>query len=85
MTRALTKYALTAGFAGTLAIASTASLAQAPVGPTLPPTGGPYGAYGPGPAYGYYPQTNGIYGGPSSDLFDYEGPNLGEQVQTPPN
>jgi hypothetical protein len=90
MTRVVIKYALAAGVVAALAATSTASMAQSPVGPTLPPAHGPYGdpyAYGPGPGYGYYyyPPTYGIYGGPPSNLFDYEGRNHGAQVRTPSN
>jgi hypothetical protein len=65
MARALTECALAAGVVGILAIASTASMAQAPIGPTLPSPngvyGGPYSEYGRGPAYGYDP--NAVYAG----------------------
>jgi hypothetical protein len=70
---------------GALAIASTASMAQVAV--EVGPPAGPYdgGFYGPSygyyaPYYGYSGPTSGIYGGPPSDLFDYEGPNHGAMI-----
>jgi hypothetical protein len=74
-----TKNALAAGFAAALAFVSTASMAQPPVDPTVPPASGPYD---PGAAYGDGPQINGPFGGPPGYLFDYEGPNHGAQVQS---
>jgi hypothetical protein len=86
MTRALTKCALAASIVGAFAVAGTAGIAQVavevgPPGYGYGVYGGPYGAYGPGAEYGYYPPTNGIYGGPTSNLFDYEGPNHGAMVR----
>jgi hypothetical protein len=77
--------------AGFLAMASSESVAQVGVGVDVGPYGVGVGTYGPyvggraspyygGPYYGgpgYYGGTHAIYGGPSSDLFSYEGPNRG--------
>jgi hypothetical protein len=72
--------------AGFLAMASSESVAQVGVGVDVGPDGVGVGAYGPyvgghaSPYYGgpgYYGGTHAIYGGPSSDLFSYEGPNRG--------
>jgi hypothetical protein len=83
MTHRLTTYF---AVAGTLAMASSASMAQGP-GVYADPYGvgpGTYGSYDGGPPYapgyyggGYYGGTHSIYGGPSGDLFSYEGPNRG--------
>ena len=70
--------------AGLLTMPASASIAQ--VGPSVDvgPYGPGLGTYG--PRYGgqepyyftgpdYYGSTQAIYGGPSSDLFSYQGPN----------
>jgi hypothetical protein len=88
MTSRLIKYALAAALVGTCCAGSTVSFAQefgVEVGPAgvyagVNPNVGPYGAYGydyPGPRFGYRGGTHAIYGGPSSNLFSYEGPNRG--------
>jgi hypothetical protein len=71
---------------------STAAVAQdvgVGVGPAgvyvgVAPGYGPYGdeyAYaGPGRSYGW---THGIYGGPPSNLFSYQGPNRAAQERRP--
>jgi len=87
MTIRFINYAVALGIAGMLCTASDVSFAQG-VGIEV----GPVDAYvdaGPvyGPYYGYryvmpryryhYNSTHGIYGGPTSNLFNYEGPNRG--------
>jgi hypothetical protein len=84
MTHRLTIFCIAAG---TLAMASSESMAQ--IGPGIDVDSysvglGPYGSYDGGSHYGYayygggyYGSTHAIYGGPSSDLFSYEGPNRG--------
>lgn len=92
MTSRFINYAVAVGFAGTLCVASGVSFAQG-VGVEIGPFGAyvdvapnyvPYGPYGPyygygyvGPRYWYRGSTHRIYGGPRSDLFNYEGPNRG--------
>jgi hypothetical protein len=87
MTNRVINYAAAVGVFGALCAASGVSFAQG-VGVEI----GPVGAYvdvGPdyGPYYGYsywgprywyrHGSTHRIYGGPRSDLFNYEGPNRG--------
>jgi hypothetical protein len=72
------------GAAGLLMMATSASIAQ--IGPSVDvgPYGPSLGTYGPrysgqDPYYfigpDYYGSTQAIYGGPSGDLFSYQGPN----------
>jgi hypothetical protein len=82
---------IAAAVMGSAALASSPSSAQV-VGVDVGPFGfgvtvGDYGPYYDGPYYGgpyyygapayRYRGTHGIYGGPRSDLFNYQGPNRG--------
>jgi hypothetical protein len=88
MRNRLAKYALAVALVGTCCAESTVSFAQGfgvEAGPGgvyagANPDVGPYGAYGydyRGPRSWYPGGTHDIYGGPSSNLFSYEGPNRG--------
>src|SRR5215813_6265946 len=83
---------IAAAVVGSAALASSPSSAQVGVGVDVGPFGfgvtvGDYGPYYDGHYYGgpyYYAApayryrgTYGLYGGPRSDLFNYQGPNRG--------